>query len=139
MIKEIICDEALLQQVAEAATIEDAGIAQDLLDTMASLENCACLSASQIGANKAIIAYLDEQERPHVMYNPSIAQSAIAYKAVENCLSLKRDTEVKRFRRITVAYQMPEGDKLTDRKRKLQEWTAEVVQHAIDHCNGILV
>ncbi len=139
MIREIVKDTEFLSQPCEPATAEDADIAQDLLDTMESLgNNCACLAANQIGFNKAIIAY-EYDGRYYVMFNPVIEKSAIAFKAIENCLSLEGENEVRRYRRITVSYEILEDGKLLPRKRKMQEWNAEVVQHAIDHCNGVLI
>lgn len=138
MIKEIVKDEEFLQQVAEPATAEDAEVAQDLVDTMKSMSNCACLAANQIGVNKAIIAY-ESSGRPCVMYNPVVKEAIIPYKATESCLSLGRETEVTRFRRIIVEYQELVDGALVNRRRKLTDWAAEVVQHAVDHCKGKLV
>ncbi len=139
MIKELITDEEFLKQPSAEASIEDAAIAQDLIDTMKSMsDNCACLAANQIGELKAIIAY-EHNDKIYVMYNPVIKQAIVPYMATEGCLSLNYDTESKRYKRITVEFQAIEDGKFVTRKRKLTEWTAQVVQHAIDHCNGILV
>ena len=69
MIKDLVNDEAILSQPCAAATAEDAPLAQDLLDTLASLEDAVCLAANQIGVTKAVVAYVDDNEQPHVMYN----------------------------------------------------------------------
>ena len=139
MIREIVTDEEFLSKPCEPATADDAGVAQDLLDTMESIgDDCACLAANQIGVSKRIIAY-EYEGKYYVMFNPVIEKAGIPFTATESCLSLKRETEVKRFRRVTVAYEVIKNGELDKRKRKIQDWNAEVVQHAIDHCDGILV
>lgn len=138
MIKELITDEEFLSQPSEPATIDDAALADDLVDTMKSLDNCACLAANQIGVLKSVIAY-EHNGKFTVMFNPRIKQAIVPYKVVEACMSLNRETEVKRFRRATIAYDALEDGKLVPRQKKLTEWVAEIVQHAIDHTNGILV
>lgn len=75
MIKDIIKDEALLSQPCEAATAEDAQVAQDLVDTLLARDDAACLAANQIGVAKAVVAYLDEDDKPHVMYNPVLKKA----------------------------------------------------------------
>ncbi len=139
MIREIVTDTEFLAKPCEPATAEDADVAQDLLDTMESIgDDCACLAANQIGVQKRIIAY-EYDGKYYVMFNPEIEKAAVPFTAKESCLSLKAESTVKRFRRVTVAYQVIKDGELDKRKRKIQDWNAEVVQHAIDHCNGILV
>lgn len=138
MVKEIVKDEEFLAKPAEPATPEDAEVAQDLLDTLASLDDCAGLAANQIGSNKAIIAFLGAKG-PQVMFNPKIAQSMAPYKATEGCLSLDRDSEVRRFQLVRVQFDALVNGKFESRSRKLSGWVAEVVQHCIDHCAGKLV
>lgn len=139
MIKEIVTDEEFLSKPAEAATAQDAQIAQDLVDTMESMkENCACLAANQIGETKAVIAY-DDNGTSRVMFNPRIKIGMKPYMAVESCLSLEYETSAKRFDIVRVSYQELVDGELVNRERKLTGWYAEVVQHAIDHCNGTLV
>ncbi len=152
MIKEIVTDDAVLSIPAQPATIEDVAVAVDLLETMASLENAASLAANQIGSDKAVIAYLDEQDNPHVMMNPKILRALGPYKAEESCFSHEAVSKVTRFARIEVSYdEVPEallhpGEGATDapaelvrRKKRLEGWEAELVQHGIDHCKGKLV
>ena len=139
MIKELVKDEALLSQPCEKATIEHASIAQDLLDTMASLDDAACLAANQIGETVSIIAYLDEKEQPQIMFNPVLKRALGAYKTLEGCLSREGDTKVTRFARITVAFDELVDGELKPRKREFVDYTAEVIQHGIDHCKGKLV
>ena len=139
MIKEIVKDPEFLSQPAEPATAEDAQVAEDLVETMASLEECASLAANQIGANKAILAYEREDGRVIVMYNPKMTMFMKPFNATEACLSFEEDSEVKRFEMITVAYEVLIDGKLVARKTKLRGWTAEIVQHALDHLAGKLV
>ena len=113
MIKELVTDEAILSQPCEPATAEDAAVAQDLLDTLASLDEAACLAANQIGVAKAVIVYHDESEQPHVMYT--------------------------RYERVKVVYDELVDGALVSRKRDFTGWTAELIQHMIDHCKGKLV
>ncbi|MDY2777994.1 MAG: peptide deformylase [Collinsella sp.] len=138
MIKELIHDEAALQQVAEPATADDAALGQDLVDTMKSLDDCACLAANQIGANKAVVAF-EAKGRIHVMYNPKILAGMKPFKTVEGCLSLEGTSNVKRFQTVRVSFQELVGDQLVPRTRTFQDWTAQCVQHVIDHCQGKLV
>lgn len=139
MIKELVKDDAALSQVCEAATAEDAPVAQDLIDTLTSLEGAACLAANQIGAAKCIVAYLDENDQPHVMYNPAMKQALGAFKAVEGCLSRETESKVTRYDRIKVTFDELVDGALVPRKREFTGWTAQIVQHMIDHCKGKLV
>lgn len=153
MIKEIVTDAEALSVPAQPATIEDVSVAVDLLETMASLENAASLAANQIGSDKAVIAYLDEQDNPHVMMNPKILRALGPYKAEESCFSHEAISKVTRFARIEVSYDevpeallQPQDDapaaeapQLVKRKKRLEGWEAELVQHGIDHCKGKLV
>ena len=139
MIKELVTDEAILSQPCETATAEDAVVARDLLDTLASLDEAACLAANQIGVAKAVIVYHDENEQPHVMYNPVLKQALGAYKTVEGCLTLESESKVTRYERVKVVYDELVDGALVSRKRDFTGWTAELIQHMIDHCKGKLV
>ena len=138
MIKEIVKDREFLSKPAEEATAADTQVIEDLRDTLASLEDAVCLAANQIGSTKAVIAYRDG-DRIAVMLNPKIKRGAQPYKTQESCLSLEDLSEVRRFQMVTVAYQVLAGENLVSRTKRLSDWTAEVVQHAIDHCAGKLV
>ena len=139
MIKELVKDEEFLQLPAEPATADDADVAQDLRDTMASLKDgCACLAANQIGSRKAVIAF-ESKGGIAVMFNPRIKQAIIPYQATESCLSLGRETDVVRHKRIIVGYDELVDGKLVSRQKKFGDFTAEAIQHAIDHCAGKLV
>ncbi|WP_281798377.1 peptide deformylase [Slackia piriformis] len=139
MIKELVHDETLLSRPCAAATAQDADVAQDLLDTLASIDSAACLAANQIGAEKAIIAYLDEKENPQVMYNPKLLLGLGAFKTEEGCLTRDEVSVVTRYQRIKVAYDEMVDGALVPRKKDLTDWTAQIVQHMIDHCKGKLV
>lgn len=138
MVKDIVKDEEFLSKPAEPATVEDAEVAQDLVDTMGATENCAGLAANQIGSTKAIIAF-EGVKGPQVMFNPKIVASMAPYKATEGCLSLDRDTEVRRFQLVRVKFDALVNGKFESRTRKYSGWVAEVVQHCVDHCAGKLV
>ena len=138
MIKDIVKDKDFLSQVAEPATADDAEVGQDLVDTMGSIEGCACLAANQIGSTKAVIAY-EENGRVHVMYNPKLVAYMQPFPAVESCLSLEEQSPVQRFNLIRVSYQELADGKLQNRTKKFSGWTAEIIQHAIDHTKGVLV
>ncbi len=138
MIKDIVRDKDFLSQVAEPATADDAEVGQDLVDTMGSIEGCACLAANQIGSTKAVIAY-EENGRVHVMYNPKLVAYMQPFPAVESCLSLEEQSPVQRFNLIRVSYQVLADGKLQNRTKKFSGWTAEIIQHAIDHTKGVLV
>ena len=138
MVKDIVKDKEFLSHPAEPATAEDAPVMVDLRDTLEALEDAVCLAANQIGQNKAIIAYKDG-DRIYTMFNPKLKMGAQPYKVQESCLSLEEVSEVKRFQMITVTYQALAGDTLVSRKKRLNGWLAEVVQHALDHVAGKLV
>ncbi|MBR5260184.1 MAG: peptide deformylase [Eggerthellaceae bacterium] len=139
MIKEIVKDEEFLKQPSEPATLEDLDVMEDLIDTMKSMhDNCACLAANQIGALKNIIVY-EYNDKLYTMFNPVIKQAIVPYKTSEGCMSLEYDSEVRRFKRITVEYDSLENGEFVKRTRRLTDWNAQIVQHAIDHCNGLLV
>ena len=138
MIKEIVHDQILLSQVAEPATAEDAAVAQDLIDTIKSLDDCACLAANQIGVNKAIVAY-EQKGRVFVLFNPKVLAGMKPFRAQEGCLSLESVSSVKRFQTVRVSFQELVGEQLVPRTRTFQDFTAQCVQHGIDHCAGKLV
>ena len=138
MIKDLVTDEAVLSQPCEEATADDAQVAQDLLDTLTSLDDAACLAANQIGHTKCIAAYLDDADQPHVMFNPKLLRALGSYKAVEGCLTREAESKVTRFERIKVSFQELKDGALVERSADLTGWTAELVQHMIDHCKGKL-
>ena len=139
MIKELVTDDAILSQRCEPATADDAELAQDLLDTLASLDDAACLAANQIGVTKAMFAYVDEKDRARVMCNPHILLGLAPAQVVEGCLTREEEQRVKRVAKVKVKYQELVDGKLVNRQADFLGWMAQVVQHMVDHCNGKLI
>ena len=136
MVREICKDEAFLAQKAEPATTDDLGVAQDLLDTLvAHKDGCVGMAANMIGVNKRIIAFDNEGEYM-VMFNPIIVKQSEAYEVEEGCLSLTGTRKTKRFQTIKVQWQ---NEKFQTRLKTFTGWTAEIIQHEIDHCDGIII
>lgn len=136
MVCEICKDEIFLVKKAEPATVEDLGVAQDLMDTLiAHKDGCVGMAANMIGVNKRIIVFDNEGEYM-VMFNPVIAKQSGPYEAEEGCLSLTGMRKTKRFQTIKVQWQ---NEKFQTRLKTFTGWTAEIIQHEIDHCEGILI
>ena len=136
MVREICKDEAFLAQKAEPATADDLSVAQDLLDTLAAhKEGCVGMAANMIGVNKRIIVFDNEGEYT-LMFNPVIVKQSGVYEAEEDCLSLTGTRRSKRFQTIKVQWQ---NEKLQTRLKTFTGWTAEIIQHEIDHCEGIII
>ena len=136
MIRDICKDEAFLAQKAEPAATDDLGTAQDLLDTLiAHKDSCVGMAANMIGVNKRIIAF-ENDGKHEVMFNPVIVKQSGAYEAEEGCLSLTGRRKVRRFRTIKVQWQ---NEKFQLRLKTFTGWTAEIIQHELDHCDGILI
>lgn len=139
MVKDLVRDEAILSIPCEPATADDAELAQDLLDTLAAHEDAACLAANQIGVTKAACVYLDDNEQPHVMFNPVMKRALGAFKVEEGCITRDEPSKVTRFARCTIVYDELVDGKLVSRKKEMSDWTAQIIQHMIDHCKGKLV
>lgn len=140
MIKDLVKDETVLSTPCDTvAEAEAAEIASDLSDTLASLDNVACLHANQIGATKSAFIYLDPEDKPHLMFNAKMTRALGAFKADEDCLSREDESKVTRYAKIKVAYQELADGKLVSRNREFTDWTAEIIQHMIDHTKGKLV
>lgn len=139
MIKELVHDDAILSQPCEPATAEDASVAQDLIDTLASIDDAVCLAANQIGVTKAVIVYQDDDGANHVMYNPKMLLGLGAFKCDERCLSHDEAVKVTRFIKIKVNYDELVDGELKHRRADFTDWEAQMIQHMIDHCNGKLV
>lgn len=136
MIREICKDEAFLAQKAEPATADDLVVAQDLLDTLvAHRDGCVGMAANMIGVNKRIIVF-DSEGKYMVMFNPVIVRRSGVYEAEEGCLSLTGTRKTKRFRTIKVQWQ---NEKFQTRIKTFTGWTAEIIQHEIDHCEGMII
>ena len=136
MIREICKEEAFLANKAEPATIEDLPVAADLLDTLKHhREGCVGMAANMIGVNKRIIAF-DDDGTYMVMLNPEIVKKSGPYDAQEGCLSLVGLRPARRFQSIKVRWQ---NEKFQERLRTFTGWTAQIIQHEIDHCEGIII
>ena len=136
MIREICKAEVFLAQKAEAATADDLNTAQDLLDTLiAHKDGCVGMAANMIGVNKRIIVF-DNDGTPLEMFNPVILYRKGLYLAEEGCLSLQGQRKTKRHRTIKVQWQ---NEKFQTRLKTFTGWTAEIIQHEIDHCEGIVI
>lgn len=139
MIKELVKDTAILSQRCEKATADDAALAEDLVDTLKSLEDAACLAANQIGVAKSVVVWMDDDGNAHVMYNPRLMMGLQASKAVETCLTLEEPVKVTRYNKVKVSFDELVDGTLVQRKRDYVGWEAQMIQHMIDHCNGKLV
>ena len=136
MIREICRDETFLAQKAAPATADDLATAQDLLDTLtAHRDGCVGMAANMIGVCKRIIAF-DNEGTYMVMFNPVIVKQSGPYEAEEGCLSLTGVRKTKRFQTVKVQWQ---NEKFQTRLKTFTGWTAEIIQHEIDHCEGILI
>ena len=136
MVREIMKDEAFLAEASEKATAEDAEIARDLLETLeAHKAGCVGMAANMIGVRKRIIAF-DNEGSYMVMLNPEIVKKSGAYEAEEGCLSLTGTRKTRRWQSIKVQYQ---NEKMQIRLKTFTGWTAQIIQHEIDHCNGIII
>ena len=136
MIQEICKDEIFLAQKAEPATPDDLPVAQDLIDTLtAHQDGCVGMAANMIGVNKRIIIF-DNEGDYQVMFNPVIVKQSGPYQTEEGCLSLSGRRPTKRWKSIKVQWQ---NETFQTRLKTFTGWTAEIIQHEIDHCDGILI
>ena len=137
MVKEVMHDPIFLALKSEPATAEDLQVAQDLLDTLiANKEGCVGMAANMIGVRKRIIAF-DNEGVYMVMFNPEIVKMSGPYETAEGCLSLLGGPRpCKRYETIKVQWQ---NEKFQTRIKTFTGWTAQIIQHEIDHCNGILI
>lgn len=137
MVKEIVHDPILLGARSEAATKEDLQVAQDLLDTLTANKNaCVGMAANMIGVRKRIIVF-DNDGAYMTMLNPEIIKMSGPYDAEESCLSLLGGPRpCKRYQTIKVRWQ---NEQFQTRIKTFTGWTAQIIQHEIDHCNGLLI
>ena len=136
MIKPIIKDPIFLAQKSAPAALPDLPVAQDLRDTLAAhRDGCVGMAANMIGVARRIILF-DDNGIASVMFNPEIIKSSGPYEAEEGCLSLTGTRKAKRYRSIKVRYQ---NERFETRLKTYTGWTAQIIQHEIDHCNGILI
>lgn len=137
MVKEVIHDPVLLGIKSEAATKEDLQVARDLLDTLAAHKDaCVGMAANMIDVHKRIIVF-DNAGSYMTMFNPQIVKASGLYDAQEGCLSLVGGPRpCKRYQTIKVQWQ---NEQLQTRIKTFTGWPAQIIQHEIDHCNGILI
>ena len=137
MIKEVIHDPILLAAKSTPAGLEDLQVAMDLLDTLtANKEACVGMAANMIGVRKRIIVF-DNEGTYMTMFNPEILKMSGPYDTEEGCLSLLGGSrKCKRYQTIKVQWQ---NEKFQTRVKTFTGWTAQIIQHEIDHCNGILI
>ena len=137
MVREIMHDPIFLGRVSQDATAEDIPLAQDLLDTLAAHKDaCVGMAANMIGQCKRIIV-VDNGGACLTMFNPEITKRSGPYEAQEGCLSLLGGPRpCLRYQKITVKWQ---NEKFQTRIKTFTGWTAQIIQHEIDHCNGILI
>lgn len=136
MIREIIRDEAIFALPAEQAGAEDVSVADDLLDTLrAHRDGCVGMAANMIGVNKRIIVF-DDNGTLSEMFNPVILSGKELYEAEEGCHSLEGARKTKRYKKIRVQWQ---NRLMQTRIKNFSGFTAEIIQHEIDHCEGIII
>lgn len=136
MIRPIMKSTLILSRPSAPATAQDANVAQDLLDTFAAnRRGCAGMAANMIGILKRIIV-VDCEGEALLMYNPVIESSSNPYGTEEGCLSLEGLRPATRYRNITVLY---EDENFSPRKRSFSGYTAQIIQHEIDHCDGVVI
>lgn len=137
MVKDLMHDPIFLGQKSEEATLADIQTAKDLLDTLiAHKDECVGMAANMIGIKKRIICF-DADGTYMTMFNPEIIKFSDAYNTEESCLSLLGGPrKIKRYKKIKVQYQTAD---FKVRVKNFEGWTAQIIQHEIDHCNGVLI
>lgn len=136
MIKPIVHYTFFLSRPSTPAGKEDLPLVQDLLDTLAAhKEECVGMAANMIGAGKQIIVF-DCDGTDMAMLNPVILKAWTPYETEEGCLSLSGKRKTQRFEKIKVQYK---NERFETRIRTFTGWTAQIIQHEIDHCKGILI
>ena len=136
MVREICKDETILAQVSSPATPEDLPVAADLLETLEyHRQGCVGMAANMIGVCKRIIAF-DNEGTYQVMFNPEILKKSGSYRTEEGCLSLSGTRQTQRWQSIKVRWQ---NERFEVRIKTVTGWTAQIIQHEIDHLEGILI
>ena len=137
MVRELMHDPIFLARKSGPATAADLEVARDLLDTLTfHREGCVGMAANMIGVTRRIIAF-DNEGSYMVMLNPEILKAQEEYQTEEGCLSLLGGPrKTKRFQKIKVRYQ---NLQMQTRVKTFTGWTAQIIQHEVDHCNGILI
>ncbi len=136
MVREIMRDTAFLSLRAEPATPADLPVADDLLETLeAHKDGCVGMAANMIGVKKRMVAFVGDGEYM-VMFNPEVIKKSGPYEAEEGCLSLDGPRKTKRWKSVKVRYQ---NRYFQIRLKTFTGFTAEIIQHEIDHCDGIMI
>lgn len=136
MVKEICHDPILLAQKSKPATDEDIQVADDLMDTLkANAEHCVGMAANMIGVTKRIIVF-DNNGKYEEMFNPEIISGKDQFETEEGCLSLTGVRKTKRYKTVKVKWQ---NRLFQYRIKNFTGFTAQIIQHEIDHCNGVLI
>ena len=136
MVRPIVTDIFSLNRRAQSATQADLATARDLMDTLqANADRCVGMAANMIGVRKRIIVF-DNEGTDMVMFNPVILKKEGPYDAEEGCLSLPGIRPAMRWQKIKVQYQ---NAAFQTRIKTFSGWTAQIIQHEIDHCEGILI
>ncbi|MBQ7003545.1 MAG: peptide deformylase [Oscillospiraceae bacterium] len=137
MVKPLMHDPMFLAQKSQPATADDLQTAQDLIDTLtANKERCVGMAANMIGVLRNIIAF-DDEGQYMVMFNPEIIRTDGPYETEESCLSLLGGPrKTTRYKKIKVRYQ---NEKFQTRLKTFEGLSAQIIQHEVDHCSGILI
>lgn len=136
MIRTICKDVLFLARKSAPATAEDLPVAADLLETLAAhADGCVGMAANMIGVSKRIIAFEDDGTY-RLLFNPEIVKKSGPYEAEEGCLSLTGTRKAKRWQTIKVKYQ---DEQFRERFKTWTGWPAQIIQHEIDHCDGVLI
>ncbi len=136
MIKPIVRDVIFLAQKSDPATFEDLPVATDLRDTLtANAERCVGMAANMIGVSKRIIIFDDDGDYT-VLFNPELIKFSAPFQTEEGCLSLDGTRPVKRYKSIKVKYQ---NEDFQTRIKTYTGWTAQIIQHELDHLDGIII
>jgi peptide deformylase len=136
MIQPIMKDPIFLAQKSVPATPEDLTVAEDLFDTLtAHKDGCVGMAANMIGVSKRIIIF-EKDGKNMVMFNPKIIRKTEPYETEEGCLSLSGTRKTRRWKQIKMEYQ---NDQFQIKFKTFSDWTAQIIQHEIDHCDGIII
>lgn len=136
MVQSIVHDVIFLGQKSAPASHSDIPAADDLMDTLkANAERCVGMAANMIGIKKRIIVFCDNGFYTE-MFNPEIIKTSTPFETEEGCLSLEGTRKTKRYKSIKVKWQNRD---FQIRTKTFTGWTAQIIQHEIDHCNGIII
>lgn len=136
MIKPIVKDVLFLGRKSVPATAEDMNVVDDLVDTFCDhVGHCVGMAANMIGVSKRIIVF-DDNGKLMIMLNPEIVKQSEPYRTEEGCLSLEGTRPCKRYKSIKVRYQ---NEAMQTRLKTYTGYTAQIIQHEIDHCDGIII